>query len=590
MRSSFACAIILLHCFLFSVCDSRLKSQILYSSPPETPAQQDISFGVVGMDPAPGSTGIYKTPTITVTFSEPVDANTLIATTVYLTQGITRINGSFTHDNKSLTFTPRETLVNSTVYTLHVTREVKSLSGIAMAADYQADFTVKDTLQVINAKVNADSNASISVTFNNDLDGKNVTKANFQVMQGATSLAGTLQYKNKTITFIPDIGLLPIGSYTIVVTNNLKDMDGDATSWSLSFANSDYTTGRHQDVAANPDQFTGFAPSAVVDPSGKLLVVTNTSQLFTCNLDGTPCTQQQISAQQPANSGYAPSAVIDTKNSRLVVATLSGLFVCNFSGTSCAFRGISASMSSPVALVDTIDDKLLVATTNTGNGNRPGLLVCELDGTSCAYKDISAGQPANSGYYPSAVIDTLNHKLLVVTSNYANGNRPALFICELDGTLCLYKDISAGQPTISGFAPSAVIDPVNNKLLVTATSYANGTSLGLFICNPDGSACGHRDISEEQHGDFADYDYAPSAVIDTVNGKLLIAVRDVGNDLRTGLFICTLDGSFCLHKDISAGQAFFSGQGPSAIYNAASQRLFIVAENAANNEVPGLFY
>jgi hypothetical protein len=41
------------------------------------------------------------------------------------------------------------------------------------------------------------------------------------------------------------------------------------------------------------------------------------------------------------------------------------------------------------------------------------LFRCDLDGTGVTYADISAGQGAQKGYFPSAVIDTINAKLLV---------------------------------------------------------------------------------------------------------------------------------------------------------------------------------
>jgi hypothetical protein len=81
------------------------------------------------------------------------------------------------------------------------------------------------------------------------------------------------------------------------------------------------------------------------------------------------------------------------------------------------------------------------------------------------------------------VIDAINAKLLVVTTNDANSGKPALFRCNLDGTGCTYTDISAGQGTGSGFGPSAVIDTINDKLLVLTANGTNADKPGLFsIC------------------------------------------------------------------------------------------------------------
>ena len=107
--------------------------------------------------------------------------------------------------------------------------------------------------------------------------------------------------------------------------------------------------------------------------------------------------------------------------------------------------------------------KLLVVTTNNANGGKPALFRCNLDGTGCVYTDLSAGQGAGSGFFPSAGIDTAGGKLLVVTTNNANGGKPALFRCNLDGTGCVYTDLSAGQDAGSGFFPSAVMDTVGRQ-------------------------------------------------------------------------------------------------------------------------------
>jgi hypothetical protein len=141
-----------------------------------------------------------------------------------------------------------------------------------------------------------------------------------------------------------------------------------------------------------------------------------------------------------------------------------------------------------------MNSKLLVVTNDYSNhasrsvaAATPALVRCDLDGTGCTYTDISAGQGANSGGTPSAMIDTVNKKLLVVTQNGANSYKPALFRCNLDGTGCTYRDISAGQDKLDQDSPpSAVIDTSNAKLLVVTTlgdTYGISNKPSLFRCN-----------------------------------------------------------------------------------------------------------
>ena len=68
--------------------------------------------------------------------------------------------------------------------------------------------------------------------------------------------------------------------------------------------------------------------------------------------------------------------------------------------------------------------------------------------------------------FQSGGMDTVNGKLLVATENQANGSRPAVFRCNLDGTSCTYTDVSAGAGVGSGSDPSLGIDTTNGKLLI----------------------------------------------------------------------------------------------------------------------------
>src|SRR5262249_33036462 len=103
--------------------------------------------------------------------------------------------------------------------------------------------------------------------------------------------------------------------------------------------------------------------------------------------------------------------------------------------------------------------------------------------TTCTYNDISARQPRGSGLHPSALVETVNGKLLVVTEDGANLSKPALFQCNLDGTGCTYADISAGEGAKSGLNPSAVLDPSNSRLLVVTDNLANSSKPALFsVC------------------------------------------------------------------------------------------------------------
>ncbi|TGN08692.1 fibronectin type III domain-containing protein, partial [Leptospira ilyithenensis] len=335
----------------------------------------------------------------------------------------------------------------------------------------------------------------------------------------------------------------------LVVTNN----GANNGKPSLFRCNLDGSGCTHTDLSAGQGTDSGFELSVLIDSaSGKLLVVTNNVanngklSLFRCNLDGTSCTHTDISAGQGTNSGMYPMGVIDS-----------------------------------------IAGKLLVVARNEANNSKPSLYRCNLDGTSCTHTDISAGQGTNSiALFPGVVIDPIAAKLLVVTCNGANNSKPSLFRCNLDGTSCTHTDISAGQGTSSGGRPTAIIDTSSGKLLAFTSNAANGGKPGLFRCNLDGTGCAHTDVSASQG---ANSGTSPSAVIDFISGKLLFATMNQFNDSKSGLFRCDPDGTNCTYTDISMGQGINSGFRPVILIEPSSGKLLVVTWNLANNGKPSLF-
>jgi hypothetical protein len=120
-----------------------------------------------------------------------------------------------------------------------------------------------------------------------------------------------------------------------------------------------------------------------------------------------------------------------------------------------------------------------------------------------------------------------------VTTERGSSSKPGLFRCDLDGTGCTHADISAGQATGSGDSPSAVIAAANGKLLVVTTNRASSNKPSLFRCNVDGTGCVHVDISA---GQGTGSGRNPSAVIDLVTKRLLVATTNESNNDKLSLF------------------------------------------------------
>ncbi|XDD46188.1 chitobiase/beta-hexosaminidase C-terminal domain-containing protein [Leptospira sp. WS39.C2] len=238
----------------------------------------------------------------------------------------------------------------------------------------------------------------------------------------------------------------------------------------------------------------------------------------------------------------------------------------------------SISGAIPSANLDFINNKLLVVTVNDANNGKPSLFRCDLDGANCTHSDLSAGQGTNSGRNPNAKIDFKNQKLLVVARNGANENKPSLYRCDFNGSNCTHTDISAGQGANSAgdssshkYGPKLVIDDLNQKILVVTINDANSGKLSLFRCDLDGSNCTHTDISTGQGANSAFY---PSFKLDTKNQKLLVVTH---NNTKLSLFRCNLDGTNCTHTDISVGQ--ISLLFPSLNIDTVRQKIVVAVHN-----------
>ncbi|TGK25205.1 chitobiase/beta-hexosaminidase C-terminal domain-containing protein [Leptospira stimsonii] len=338
-----------------------------------------------------------------------------------------------------------------------------------------------------------------------------------------------------------------------------------ATSYKVYFANSSGVTTSASSVigTTTPITISGltngtskFVAMTAIHNGGESPLSVERSGTPTTSIPGaTTAVHKDISGAvgQGTDSGKFPSAAIDPINKKLLVVTQNGsngdkpsLFRCDLNGNSCQHFDISSgqgnnSGKNPSIAVDEIGGKILVATENGANSSKPSLFRCDLDGSNCGHFDISAGQGSGSGTNPKILIDQLNRKLLVVTNNLANGIRPSLFRCDIDGTNCIHKDISSGQGVQSGFTPIADLDYTNQKILVITRNQGNSNKPSLYRCDLDGTNCTHTDYSTGRSF-FANI--LPAIVLDRLNGKLLMSTFGMNNNTNEiDFFRSNLDGT-----------------------------------------------
>ena len=203
------------------------------------------------------------------------------------------------------------------------------------------------------------------------------------------------------------------------------------------------------------------------------------------------------------------------------------------------------------------DKVLLVGTTS----DRPSLRRCNPDGTACTAHILDAGRGPGSGSPASALIDGVAKKLLIVTRDAsavvpgteARTTSLSLFRCELDGSGCVWSDISAGTGAAGAGAAEMALDPVEDKLLVGTCMAGSGGERRASIvrCGRDGKDCTRTDISPAGSG--AACGPASSLVFDDVAQKILFVSRDVsGAEPRLLLTRCEPDATGCAHHFLAA--------------------------------------
>jgi hypothetical protein len=91
--------------------------------------------------PANAATSVARNPSITATFSEPMNGATLNATSFVVMNGTTSVPGTVTYSGNTATFTPTNSLAPNTLFTATISTAVTDLAGSHLAAAKSWSFT-----------------------------------------------------------------------------------------------------------------------------------------------------------------------------------------------------------------------------------------------------------------------------------------------------------------------------------------------------------------------------------------------------------------------------------------------------------------
>jgi hypothetical protein len=106
-----------------------------------TPGGPNVAPSVLMTGPSNAATGVTRNPSITATFSEPMNGATVNATSFVVMNGTTPVPGTVTYSGNTATFTPTNSLAPNTLFTATISTAVTDLAGGHLAAAKSWSFT-----------------------------------------------------------------------------------------------------------------------------------------------------------------------------------------------------------------------------------------------------------------------------------------------------------------------------------------------------------------------------------------------------------------------------------------------------------------
>ena len=183
-------------------------------------------------DPLVNATNVPMNKVITATFSIPMDASTITASTFTVKAGATAVAGTVTYAGLLATFTPSANLLPNTLYTGTITTGALNADGTALQANYVWTFTtsgVPPTVVSTDPANNATgilTNKIIRANFSVAMNPLTITSTTFTLKQGATAVAGTITYSGTRASFTPNSALALNTLYTATITTGAMNAAG----------------------------------------------------------------------------------------------------------------------------------------------------------------------------------------------------------------------------------------------------------------------------------------------------------------------------------------------------------------------------
>ena len=226
---------------------------------------------VTATSPSANATGVPVQPSISITFNEALDPNSISSNSFTLSDGSNTygFNSGYDSNSHQVTLSPIGLLTQGATYTVGISTNLRDLGGNSLAAPYSLSFQVEPPATL-----------SGTVSAPNGVDPTTLTVASFQGQQSTLDSAGKFNASIATAgTTLLTISLSSSGSAMMAV-----GIASSSTSQSVSVANADGKSGLAQTeneirlirlpgkalVVVRPHQIT--ASLAALDTSSSVVI------------------------------------------------------------------------------------------------------------------------------------------------------------------------------------------------------------------------------------------------------------------------------------------------------------------------------
>ncbi|AOP36297.1 hypothetical protein A0128_19950 [Leptospira tipperaryensis] len=231
-----------------------------------------VPFGVSQITPGVGVNGVSTNSSIQVGFNRALDSSSISGASFQLSESSTPIPGNVSVSNSNVVFTPSSPLSASTIYTVTLSKDLRSADGSLLNEDFIWTFTTESVSDLIapivslttpvNSGVSVPVNTSLSVAFSETMNCTSLTSLSFTLSNGS-AVSGSVSCSGSTATFTPTSSLSFNTNYTANISTAAKDLAGNMLASSFSWS---FTTGSAPDSTPPTVSFvspangsTGFA-------------------------------------------------------------------------------------------------------------------------------------------------------------------------------------------------------------------------------------------------------------------------------------------------------------------------------------------